>query len=202
MKTNLNTSDSVSVWDPLVRIFHWSLVLFFLLAYVSEDEFMGIHAQAGYVVILLVIFRLFWGVFGSKPARFSSFVSRPSTVIAHLREMFNRRAPHYLGHNPVAAVMVVALLVSLLITSFTGLLVYAGEGQGPLVGTMFSNWRGDWVEELHEFFANFTVLLVVFHVTGVMVSSLLESENLVKAMITGRKRKREHWADFENTEVQ
>ncbi len=201
MKTDLDTSDSVTVWDPLVRIFHWSLVFFFLLAYISEDEFMGIHAQAGYVIILLVIFRLFWGVFGSKPARFSSFVSRPSTVISHLRGMFSRKAPHYLGHNPVAAVMVVALLVGLSITSFTGLIVYAGEGQGPLVGTIFSSWHGNWVEEVHEFFANFTVLLVVFHILGVMVSSLLEGENLVKAMITGRKRQRDHWTDIDNAEA-
>ncbi len=202
MKTNLNVTGSVPVWDPLVRIFHWSLVFFFLLAYVSEDEFMGIHAQAGYVVILLVIFRLFWGVFGSKPARFSSFISKPSTVISHLKGMFSRRAPHYLGHNPVAAVMVITLLISLMFTSFTGLVVYSGEGQGPLVGTVFSNWRGDWIEEVHEFFASFTVFLVVLHVLGVMVSSFLEGENLIKAMITGRKRQREQWADFDNAEVQ
>ncbi len=202
MKTYPSLSTSVAVWDPLVRIFHWSLALFFLLAYVTEDEFMGVHSQAGYVVILLVFFRLLWGIFGSKSARFSSFVNRPSTVISHLRGMLSRRAPHYLGHNPVAAVMVVALLINLFITSFTGMVVYAGEGQGPLAGTTFSGWHGDWIEETHEFFANFTVLLVVFHVLGVMVSSFLEGENLVKAMITGRKRKRDHWADFDNAKVQ
>ena len=202
MKTEINVTGSVVVWDPLVRVFHWSLVFFFLLAYISEDELMAIHSQAGYVVTLLIIFRMFWGIFGSKPARFNSFISKPSTVIAHLKGMFSRRAPHYQGHNPVAAVMVIALLISLFLVSFTGLVVYAGEGQGPLANTIFSSWRGDWIEETHEFLANFTVLLVMLHVLGVVVSSLLEGENLVRAMITGRKRNRDHWADFDGTEVQ
>ena len=201
MKERISNNDTIQSWDPLIRIFHWSLVVFFLLAYFSEDDFLSLHVQAGYVVILLVIFRLFWGVLGSRLARFTTFITSPSAVASHLKLMMGRRVPHYLGHNPVAAMMVIALLLSLILVSFTGLIIFASEGQGPLANTMFSNWRGDWVEEAHEFFANFTLLLVVFHVLGVLLSSRLEDENLVRAMITGRKHKREQWADYDGVEV-
>ena len=192
---------TVKVWDPLVRIFHWSLALFFILAFVTEDEWMSLHSQAGYAISLLIGFRLLWGVIGTPAARFSKFVRSPATVLSHLGQMLRGTPPHYLGHNPLASVMVLALLLGLALTSFSGMVVFAAEGQGPLTDTLFARWRADWVEELHELLANFTLLLVFLHVAGVVVSSFLEGENLVRAMITGRKRKREAWADFDAEEV-
>ena len=111
--------------------------------------------------------------------------------------MFTGKAPHYLGHNPLAAMMVVALLASISLVAFSGMVLIAAEGQGPLAGTMFANIGGEAMEEVHEFFANFTLLLVFAHVTGVVISSLFEGENLVKAMITGRKKARSAWADVD-----
>ncbi len=192
--TDTNRS-TVKAWDPLVRVFHWSLVFFFLLAFVTEDEWMNGHVWAGYAVAMLIGFRLLWGVIGTRNARFRTFVKSPQTAMRHLRYMASLKAPHYLGHNPVAAVMVVALLLNISLVAFSGMVLIAAEGHGPLAGSLFAGANGEVMEEVHEFFANFTLLLVFAHLAGVVISSLLEGENLIKAMITGRKRARSQWAD-------
>lgn len=191
-------ASTVKVWDPLIRVFHWSLVFFFLLAFFTEDEWLNIHIQAGYAITFLIGFRLFWGLVGTRNARFTSFVRSPRAVLAHLKGMLTFRVTHYLGHNPVAAVMVILLLLSLILTSLSGMVIIASEGQGPLADTFFSTWRGEWMEDIHEFLANFTLLLVFAHVAGVVFSSFLEGENLVKAMMTGRKKFRPQWEDFKH----
>ncbi len=190
----MNHAENVRVWDPLVRIFHWSLVAAFTVAYLSgegEDEWLGLHSVAGYTVLGLILVRLVWGVIGTRYARFSSFVYRPSAVVEYLKQLLLLRPPRYLGHNPAGGVMIVALLISLVLTSVFGLAVYgAEEGAGPLAG-MFAGTSEYWAHalgEVHEFFANLTLFLVVFHVAGVAVSSLLHRENLVRAMFTGSKR--------------
>jgi cytochrome b len=199
LKLEMNSNDTlepgVKAWDPLVRIFHWSLVFFFLLAFVTEDDWMNVHLWAGYAVSLLVAFRLVWGMIGTRNARFRSFVKSPRLVMLHLREMLSLNPPHYLGHNPVAAAMVVTLLASVSLVAFSGVILIAAEGQGPLADTFFAGAGGEVMEDVHEFFANFTLLLVFGHVAGVVVSSLLEGENLARAMITGRKKARAQWAD-------
>lgn len=161
---------------------------------------MDLHVQAGYAVSLLIAFRLVWGVIGTRQARFLTFVKSPAEVMSYFKKMLLLRVPHYLGHNPVAAVMVIALLCSITLVAFTGMVMIAGEGQGPLAGTFMASLSGDWMEEIHEFFANFSLLLVIAHVSGVVVSSLLEGENLVKAMITGMKKNRPHWQDAKSPE--
>lgn len=195
MFSNNSHPPTVKAWDPLVRVFHWSLVFFFLLAFATEDDWMNLHVWAGYAVAMLVGFRLLWGVIGTRTARFLTFVKSPQAAMRHLGAMLSGKAPHYLGHNPVAAMMVVALLGSISLVAFSGLVLISAEGQGPLAGTIFASIDGEAMEEVHEFFANFTLLLVFAHVAGVVVSSLLEGENLVKAMINGRKSARSAWAD-------
>jgi len=183
-----NTSSKfIKVWDPLVRIFHWSLVGFFFLAYLTEDDFETIHIWAGYAVAALVTFRLIWGLIGTKHARFLSFISSPRTTLNYIKQAMKGKAPHYLGHNPAGAAMIIALLLSLIATSFLGMSLLAIEGEGPLAGTLFANIPEDPLEEVHEFFANFTLLLVFLHVGGVILSSLQHRENLVRAMFTGKK---------------
>jgi len=159
---------------------------------------MDLHAQAGYAVSFLIGFRLVWGLVGTRNARFMSFVKSPGVVKTHLSKMLSFKPPHYLGHNPVAAVMVILLLLNIFLVSFTGIVTIAAEGQGPLANTFFAAWRGEWMEEIHEFFANFTLLLVFAHVAGVVFSSFLEHENLAKAMVTGKKKFRSHWEDFDS----
>lgn len=195
MSTTKAEPSTVKAWDPLIRIFHWSLVLSFVIAFVTEDDWMTVHIWAGYAVSLLIAFRLLWGLVGTRNARFTSFVRSRRAVVQHLKAMFTFKAPHYLGHNPVAAVMVILLLASIALVAFSGMVLIAGEGQGPLVDTLFSSWSGDWMEDLHEFLANFTLLLIFCHLAGVLFSSLVEGENLAKAMVTGRKKMRSHWED-------
>jgi len=171
-------------------------VFFFLLAFITEDDWLNLHVQAGYAVTFLIGFRLFWGLVGTRNARFTSFVRSPQVVLHHLKGMLTFRVSHYLGHNPVAAVMVILLLLSVALVSFSGIVIIASEGQGPLADTLFSSWRGEWMEDIHEFLANFTLLLVFAHLAGVLFSSILERENLAKAMVTGRKKFQSHWEDF------
>ena len=188
----MNNAEQVKVWDPLVRIFHWSLVAAFAVAYFSsEDEWLGLHSVAGYIVLALVLFRLVWGFVGPRHARFSDFLYRPSVVMQYLKQVLSFRAPRYIGHNPAGGAMIVALLASLLITTVFGLAVYgAEEGAGPLAAALagVSKSRAHALEEIHEFFANFTVVLIFAHVAGVVLESLLHRENLVRAMFTGYKR--------------
>jgi len=195
MQPSNSSPKSVRVWDPLIRVFHWSLVFFFLLAFATGDDWTGLHVWAGYAISMLIAFRLLWGLIGTRNARFLAFVKSPAAVKQYLRAMLSLKPPHYLGHNPVAAIMVIALLASIALVAFSGMVLIASQGQGPLAGTLFASWSGGVMEEVHEFFANFTLLLVLIHVAGVVVSSFLEGENLVRAMITGRKKARAQWAD-------
>lgn len=155
----------VYVWTPFVRVFHWSLVVAFTIAYLVEEP-LTVHIWAGYAVGILVVARVIWGFAGSGHAR----------------------SKRYVGHSPGGAAMVFALLVCLAATVVTGLIVYGGEHQaGPLAG-LFSKDTGEAVEEAHEIFANITLALVFFHLVGVAFASFAHRENLVRAMITGYKR--------------
>jgi cytochrome b len=168
---------AVKVWDPFVRVFHWSLATLFLAAYATAEDAGQLHIAAGYAIGGLVALRFAWGFVGPCHARFSNFVRSPREILAYLRDVSLRRAPRYLGHNPAGGVMIVALLVMLLGTGFTGYMM-----------TTDAFWGAKWVEEAHETFANLTVGLVVVHVLGVLLSSFLHEENLVKSIVTGRKR--------------
>lgn len=177
------------VWDPLVRIFHWALAATFAIAYLTGDEVMTIHVVAGYTIAGLVVFRLLWGMVGPRHARFTDFVHHPRVVVAYLKDLMQASAARYRGHNPAGGAMIVALLTLLALTTVSGLAAYGTEEQaGPLAGAMAAYAGSEWVEEVHEFFANATMVLVVFHIAGVVVSSLLHGENLPLAMVTGRKR--------------
>lgn len=186
----MNRQTEINVWDPLVRLFHWTLVIAFGVAWLTEDEWMTLHSYAGYLIVALLLFRLFWGVIGPRHARFSDFVKSPSAVIGYLKDLTKLRAKRYVGHNPAGGAMIVALLICLVMTTLTGLLAYGATGSGPLNGmfAMSPSFGSEWLEEVHEFFANFTLLLVVVHVGGVAFESLLHKENLVRSMFTGTKR--------------
>lgn len=167
---------AIKVWDPFVRVFHWSLATLFLAAYATGEDAGQVHIAAGYTIAGLIALRFVWGFVGPGHARFSNFVRSPRAVLAYLRDVALFRAPRYLGHNPAGGAMIVGLLVMLLVTGVTGYMM-----------TTDAFWGAEWVEEVHEAFANLTVGLIVFHVLGVLFSSFLHGENLVKSMITGRK---------------
>ncbi len=189
----------IKVWDLFIRVFHWTLVAAFALAYVTEDDFMTVHVYAGYLILGLIVIRLLWGLVGSRYARFSSFVRSPSEVIAYTKDVVRFRAKHHVGHNPAGGAMIIALLLSLVMTLLFGLLTYgAMEFSGPLAGLTagVGDSTAHGFKEVHEFFANFTLMLVV-HVIGVLVASMQHRENLVRSMVTGIK----YVEEDENLEV-
>ena len=165
----------VRVWDPVVRLFHWSLVTAFATAFLAEEGG-RLHDAAGYTVLGLIGIRLVWGLIGPLHARFASFVPAPGQLTAYLRELARGRPPRFLGHNPAGGAMIVVLLATVLTAAASGWLM-----------TTDRFWGIEWVENLHEGSAWLALILVGVHVTGVLVSSLMHRENLVRAMITGDK---------------
>lgn len=170
-----SAETGVRVWDPFVRLFHWTLVLLFAAAYLTGDEFDRAHELLGYAIIALLMARLVWGFIGSEHARFRDFVFAPATVLAYARDTLAGRARRYLGHNPLGGLMVLLLIAGLLVTAGSGWLL-----TGPA--------ESHWLEEVHEVAANLMPLLIALHVAGVLFSSLAHGENLVRGMITGMKR--------------
>jgi cytochrome b len=168
---------TVKVWDPFVRIFHWSLAALVAIAFVTGDDAERVHVAAGYAIAGLLGLRLVWGFVGPRHARFADFVRPPRAAIAHVRDTLTFRARRHLGHNPAGGLMIVALIVMLIGTSATGWLL-----------TTEAYWGMHALEEMHGALAAATVGLIALHVVGVLVTSLLQRENLVKAMVTGRKR--------------
>lgn len=169
--------EMVRVWDPFVRLFHWSLVGLFAFAYLTGDEWKSAHIYAGYAIGILIIARVFWGLVGSDHARFSSFIYSPLTILAFLRDTAMMRAKRYIGHNPAGGAMVAALIVSVGAIAATGYMM-----------TTDAYWGVEWVEDAHEALVWFTIGLIALHVAGVVLASVEHKENLVRSMFTGRKR--------------
>ena len=186
-------SGHVRVWDGFVRVAHWLLVVGFFVAYFTEDDLLTAHVWAGYLVSAIVLLRVVWGFVGSEYARFSSFACGPGKAVSYLVSLLRRRAARYLGHSPAGGAMVILLLICLAATVWSGLTVYAyDQGAGPLA-RLFAQGGAEeefW-EELHELLANFTLVLVALHIAGVALASFAHRENLVRAMLTGYKRKAE-----------
>lgn len=165
------------VWDIFVRVFHWSLAISFVVAWLSGDDWKALHLWAGYAVAALIAMRLVWGVIGPPQARFSRFVRSPLVVAGYLKELAAGREARHLGHNPAGGAMIVALLATLAGLCLSGWLM-----------TTDAFWGSEAMEAIHETLANVALLLVGLHVAGVLWASFRHRENLVSAMVTGRKR--------------
>ena len=205
-EVDTGAGSTVRVWDPLVRAFHWGLVAAFATAWLTADEVQPVHEVAGYTVAGLVAFRLVWGLVGSRYARFAQFLKGPAETLAYLGDMARGRERRYLGHNPAGAAMIVALLVTLAGTAFTGWLmedearVAMLPAMPALVAPAWADDDGDEREhgeggeaegplkEVHETLANLMLLLAALHVGGVVLASFRHHENLARAMVTGDKR--------------
>lgn len=128
--------QKIYVWDPVVRIFHWTLVITFTTAYFTGGEKTLVHQYAGYIVFGLLAMRVLWGFVGTRHARFSDFVRPPRQAIEYLKGLASGKLKDYVGHNPAGGWMVIALLVSLSFTGVTGLMVFGTKGHGPLAPYM------------------------------------------------------------------
>jgi len=211
-----DTAARARVWDLFVRVFHWTVAVAFFVAYLTEDDLLTVHVWAGYTIGVLVVMRILWGFVGPKHARFSDFVCGPVKAWKYLIDLITFRAKRYLGHSPAGGAMVLLLFAGLLATVWTGLELHAVENNaGPLAAVSVEDRtaaevapiplvlaregehedvegedgkKDEFWEELHEVVANLTLFLVILHVGGVVLASLVHRENLARSMVSGYKR--------------
>ena len=164
------------VWDAPVRVFHWLLALSFAIAWLTAEgeRWRLVHVTAGYTVAGLVAFRIVWGLVGSRHARFADFVRGPRAIASYFRSLLRGRPEQHAGHNPAGALAILALLALAALTVASGWASYLQVGS-------------EWLEDAHEALADAMLAVVVVHVLAVIASSWVHRENLVAAMIHGRK---------------
>ncbi|MCE1180729.1 MAG: cytochrome b/b6 domain-containing protein [Rhodocyclales bacterium] len=168
--------EPILVWDWPVRLGHWLLALAFVVCWLtSESERLQlIHVGAGAVVVAIASFRLIWGLIGTRHARFAAFVRSPVAIKNYLGSVLRQQPEHHTGHNPAGGWAIIALLSLGLLTSLSG-------------WAIFNDLGGHWLEELHEGLASSMLAVVGVHLAGVVSASWLHRENLVRAMLTGKK---------------
>lgn len=181
----------VKIWDIPTRIFHWVLVLLFLFLIYSgrwDDSLMQWHFYSGYALSGLIIFRILWGVVGTRYARFRSFVTSPIQGLSYLKATFTGKAKHFYGHNPAGSMMVLMLILLLALQVASGL-VMSDEvlWEGPFYASV-SDELASLGAQIHHTVQSILVYLVGFHILGVIVHSILFKEKLVASMITGSKK--------------
>lgn len=185
-------NQQVKVWDVPVRLFHWTLVICFALAYVSaEVGILDAHVLIGYALIALLAFRVMWGFIGNPYARFKSFTFPVQETMAYVRAMRGGQPAHYYGHNPAGALMVFGLLALLLAIFASGLITLSMvDYEGPLLflANQVSDDTSYFFRHAHSFFVDVALLLIPLHVLGVLAGSIQHKENLVKSMFTGMKK--------------
>ena len=170
------TERTILVWDLPVRLGHWLMAAGFALAWITGDseDWRLVHVGAGGTVVGVALFRLIWGLVGSRHARFGDFLRAPAAALAYLKSLLGRRPQHHVGHNPAGAWAIVLLLALGLLTGASGWLTYQEIG-------------GELFEELHEGLASTMLAVVMVHLLGVAAGSLVHRENLPRAMVTGLK---------------
>jgi cytochrome b len=167
---------TIRVWDAFVRIAHWALVVAVAGAWLTQESG-RIHEWLGYAALAIVLARVAWGGVGTRYARFAQFVRSPAATLQYARQVLAHAEPRHIGHNPLGAYMIVLLVIMVILVAATGWLY-----------TTDAYWGIKWVEELHEDLSNALISLVALHLGGVAMSSWRHRENLVAAMVHGRKR--------------
>jgi cytochrome b len=170
---------TIRVWDVPLRLLHWALAAAVLIAYFSANVLDTVHEFAGYTALALVVLRVAWGFAGTRHSRFRSSVRSPRVVLRFLGQIARGEPGRYLGLNPAGAAMAVVLLALLVVSTISGWMQITERFFGV-----------DWVEMVHTVSSNAIMILAIVHVLGVLVMCALQRENLVRAMITGKKRPR------------
>ncbi|MGA7749805.1 MAG: cytochrome b/b6 domain-containing protein [Gallionella sp.] len=166
----------ILVWDMPTRAFHWLQVLSFGTAYLTafSERLRNYHVALGYILLGLLVFRLLWGFIGTRYARFSSFLFNPKEIVTYLLTMVKGRPVHYLGHNPAGSVSVWLLFALGLFICVTGVMALQDDAS-------------DLVVDLHGIATDVMLGVILLHLIGVLISSILHRENLVRSMFTGYK---------------
>jgi len=181
---------AILVWDLPLRLFHWSLLISFMLAWWSADDdaYLRLHLSAGYVLLGLLVFRVLWGFYGSHYARFGQFIKSPKQVWEYLYQLMGATQPAYSGHSPLAGWAILVLLSSLLALSLSGLLVLGGEERQGIFKYWISPASGDVWRLIHAALFQLMQILLILHLLGVGMDMVLQRQNIVKTMFTGYKQ--------------
>jgi len=177
VRTPTASSGAIRVWDPLVRAFHWTLVLSIIAAWATSEANETLHEIVGYGALALVALRIVWGFVGPRYARFSQFVRAPRAVLSYLRTLLAGTEARFIGHNPAGGLMILALLANVGAVSVSGWLLMTD-----------AFWGVAWVQRMHAILADSLVILIALHFAGVVLASWRHKENLALAMVTGVKR--------------
>ena len=178
------------VWDLPVRVMHWGLVLAVGGAWLTrelEGDWFAWHVRCGYAVLLLAATRIVWGFVGTRHARFADFVRGPRAVLRYLRGGAGEDGQRIAGHNPLGALMVLAMLAMLLAQAALGL--FANDqvmSTGPLFGYVTGE-TSDRLTSLHKQLFDVIVAAIAVHVAAALFYLWVRRENLILPMITGRK---------------
>ena len=189
-KASVSQSDvSVRVWDLPTRLFHWAIVLLVGFSWLSQElEWMDWHKLSGYAVLTLLLFRLAWGFVGSETARFWQFLASPFAALRHLAHLMRREPDREVGHNAAGGWMVLVMLLLLAVQAGTGL--FSNDDAlttGPLADNVDKS-TSDWLSHIHRL--NFTLIEIAIaaHILAVLTYAVLKRHDLVRPMLTGRKR--------------
>ena len=174
-------SDTIKLWDPLVRLFHWSLVLIFISNYFINDKGGLWHQWLGYTAVTWLIIRFIWGFVGSNAARWADFFPTPSRLWEHLHALVTGRVYHRMGHTPLGALVMILMMLCVLGLGTTGFMMMEVQR------FEFSLW----LEDLHAILADTLLALVILHISAAIFESWRMKENLPLSMITGKRRRRE-----------
>lgn len=189
-KSTKHTPKAIKVWDLPVRIFHWSLVLLFIIAYVTNSlgsDYFVYHLWSGYALIILVSFRIVWGLVGTYHARFNHFVKNPLATARYALSVFKKKDKHYLGHNPLGAVMVVVLLIATFVQAITGLFTNDEIfNLGPLYGYINDELSLQ-LTSLHRQLFYWILGAIALHILAVIFHVVFKRDNIIRAMFTGKK---------------
>ena len=172
-----NQKQMVLVWDLPVRVFHWLLVISFAGAWLtSESEAQQmLHYAFGYSACALVLFRIVWGLAGTRYARFTQFVKGPNSTLQHIKSLLTGKDHIGPGHNPAGAIAMILLMVFILLIGITGY-------------WSVKDFLGDLMSEAHELMSNLTIVIIAIHVLAAIIMSLMQKENLIRSMVTGKKQ--------------
>jgi len=196
MENSERPPRSILVWDFPTRLFHWLLVIFVIISFVTGTiggNAMQYHEWCGSTILALLLFRLVWGFVGSRESRFVTFVRGPSAVVRYATTLLRSDSTQSRGHNPLGGWSIIAMLLALLVQTTTGL--FANDDivtQGPLFDWV-SNATSDWLTRVHKLNQEVIIVLVCIHVLAVLFYFFFKRENLVKPMITGVKQ----WGEAE-----
>ena len=177
----------MKIWDLLVRLLHWLLVITFIMSYTSKEQNYPLHLYSGYSLLGIIIIRFIWGFIGTYHARFKNFIYSPTITYRYIKKLLTYQQKRYIGHNPAGGAMVMILLLMLLIISLSGIALDGAENRAGPLGESTLFYYTESIKNIHIYSSNITVGLIILHIIGVLYSSIKHRENLIWSMLSGYK---------------